>query len=92
MQHGQLNVTFLVILNQVLNACNYNPEFSIDFDSIQIPPEPLLLLWDLHLGNRWWNWNEETKKDVAAWWKNPSPDMSFNQLIDFKLTSLCIEL
>ena len=73
MNRGQVNIPFPDILIHVLDACTYNPEFSIDFDRIKIPQEPLILRWDLPGGRFWWTWQDDSEaKDTAEWWRHPS--------------------
>lgn len=71
MNQGQLNVPFPEVLLQVLKASTFGPSFSIHWDRIELPKEPLPLKWDMPLGSLWWTWEENQTVGVAEWWKHP---------------------
>ena len=72
---GQACPVFPGILNAVLDACTFTPDFSADMGRINTPVQKYSLDYDVPTGRLWWNWKDE-EPDAAEWWKNPShPDV-----------------
>lgn len=69
---GIVNVELPEVLQALLRATSFEPDFEINFAEITIPDQPLPLVGDLPTGNFWWTWPQNGQTGYPEWWRNPT--------------------
>ena len=66
-----MSLQFPEILQNVLDALEFDLEFTLDLSAVCIPQEPVIPIGETSVGPYWWTWNNNNQANIPTWWKDP---------------------